>query len=187
MPPVRTEQERNVRIVLGVLAAVVLLGLVTGGLLYMGVELPPYGLRSYYTASDGYAAPANPVIVPPGTVARGSGMRNTDPGGAPAALDAGRRAYAVNCAMCHGEPGRGPGPVGESYVPPPPDVSRSVAARADAQLYQSITRGIRSTPTAEAARYLPETWHAFPEISARERWAVVRYLRTAFGAPPQRY
>lgn len=81
--------------------------------------------------------------------------------------------------MCHGTPGGPPGPVAEHYQPRPPDLAEHLPHHSDAQLYSLITYGIRSTPTPEASRYLPEQWHAFrATTSPRERWAMVAYLRS---------
>src|SRR5205823_8151532 len=104
--------------------------------------------------------------------------RLTNPlAGDPAGLPAGKQAYDINCAMCHGSPGRAIGPVGESYLPRPPDLARQVPQRSAGHLYCDITEGIRSTPTPEAARYLPREWHAFREITTpKERWAIVAYM-----------
>lgn len=213
-----SEQERNLRIV-KVIAALVVLGvIVTGALLYVGAEVPPYDLRTYYTSASGYASPPRPGVVPVGTVARGAlalkdgggqqsavsgqssgsgsippGLGGREPnaqGPTPIAdlrnplhpeaetLGLGERAYGVNCAMCHGEGGRGIGPVGKVYQPRPPDLSKRLPGQPDGRLYIQITEGIRSTPTPEAARYLPREWHAFREITTpRERWAILTYLK----------
>ncbi len=41
----------------------------------------------------------------------------------PEALQRGRTDYHYYCVFCHGERGKGDGPVGESYVPRPADLS----------------------------------------------------------------
>lgn len=88
--------------------------------------------------------------------------------------------YVTNCAMCHGDRGHGDGPVGESYIPRPPDLTGpEIAATSDGQIYYSITNGILSEPIPEAARYIPRDWHAFrQELSDRDRWALVALVRT---------
>lgn len=238
MPPVADEQQRNLRTLSRVVIALGVALIVVLGALYLGVELPPFEMRKYYTSPTGYAPPPRPVVVPPGTVARGA-LSLAGPGEEPQRVDGGelrvdgptktgsassqpstinpppstnhgpstlnpqpptierlrnpladdpetvrfgRRAYTVNCAMCHGEPGQGIGPVGELYTPRPPDLAQHVSQHSEGALYAAITLGIRSTPTPEAARYLPREWHAFRgRTSPKERWAMVTYLRSAFG------
>ncbi|HET6384759.1 MAG TPA: cytochrome c [Armatimonadota bacterium] len=104
-----------------------------------------------------------------------------------AAVIQGETVYVMNCMMCHGRTGRGDGAVGESYTPKPPDLhSAAVQALPDGALFYSVTNGILSTPVPEAARYIPRDWHAFKdELSPRQRWAVVDFVRAlAAGREP---
>lgn len=185
MPPVAEEQSRNLCILGALAAAVILVALIAGYALYSGAELPSAEMRTGHTSADGYAPPAHPAVVPSGSVPRGV-PAPTAPGrperealtGDAATLALGKRAYDVNCAMCHGAPGGEPGPVGKTYVPRPPDLAQHAAAYPPERLYAMITDGIRSTPTPEAARYLPREWHAFRAITtSRERRAMVRYIK----------
>jgi mono/diheme cytochrome c family protein len=164
----KSEQERNLAL-LGRLAIVpVVAALAIAILLYVGVELPPYGMREYLTSATGYAAPPRSRAAVAGTVPRSGSVR----------IASGESLYRVNCAMCHGEPDRNVGPVAERYLPRPPDLTGYVRKHPAERLYRAITEGIRSTPTPEARRYLPDDWHAFRSLmSERERRAVVAYLR----------
>jgi mono/diheme cytochrome c family protein len=187
MPPIAEEQSRNLRILGALIAAFILLVIVAGYALYSGAELPPAEMQTGHSSSDGYAPPAHPEIVPGGSVPRGVPVPAAP--GRPereavtpdaATLSLGKRAYDVNCAMCHGAPGGETGPVGKTYVPRPPDLAGHAAAYPPERLYAMITDGIRSTPTPEAARYLPREWHAYRAITtSRERWAMVRYIRSS--------
>lgn len=194
MPPVNDEQANNLSVLRAVAGVLVITLLVIGAGLYFGWELPPARMRTYYTSATGYAPPPRAGVIPPGTVARGAldlapsteaaaeGLTNPLAGD-PAAGVLGKKAYTVNCAMCHGEPGGAIGPVGEVYRPQPPPLAEHLPEHSDGRLYAMITYGIRSTPTRETAQYLPREWHAFEGItSARERWAIIAYLRSAFGA-----
>ena len=192
MPPLTrrplTEQQRNLWILAGAGATAMVLLALAGIALYFGYELPPAEMRNYYTSATGYAAPPRRGTHPEGTVPRGSlsfreGEAPAEPPPTPQILALGRQAYRVNCAMCHGEPGEGIGPVGERYTPRPPDLAEHVPRHTDQELYRAITEGIRSTPTPEAAQYLPVEWHAFrAEVPARERHAIIAYLRSLFPA-----
>lgn len=227
MPPLTrqlTEQQRNLWILAGIgvgLLSLVFLAVVA---LYLGYELPPAEMRTYYTSPTGYAAPPQRGVVPPGSVPRGAltlpsaseelpdpgldptrsrspapapnlpesagaGHAAVPPGAErlrnpltrdPATLEFGRRQYLINCAMCHGEVGQPIGPVGERYIPRPPNLAEHVPGHSEGYLYYTITAGIRSVPTQEAAQYLPEEWHSFRgRTSAQERWAIVAYLKAA--------
>lgn len=193
MSPVKSDQQRRLRLLGSAAAALFFLFLLAGMALYEGWELPPLDLRDAHTTSDGYAPPPRAAAIPPGTVSRASlspanhltedGSSGVNPlASDPRAVSLGQRVYHVNCAMCHGEPGESIGPVGERYNPQPPPLQERVPALPEARLYASITEGIRSTPTPETAQYLPQEWHAFRTMtSERERWAAVAYLRSAFG------
>jgi len=249
MPPLKrefTDQERNLWTLAWIATAVASLAALAAVALYLGLELPPEEMRSYYTSTTGYAPPPGKGVAPPGSIPRGalvglnapgpqvdpnaSGQvtrpgglatgvaprpgRREDPApdGAPgrqprgagghaevpeearrmrnplardrSAVELGGRGYAVHCAMCHGEIGGTIGPVGERYTPRPPDLREHAPGHPDGYLYYTITAGIRSTPTPEAAQYLPREWHSFRgRLSARERWAIVSYLKAAAPTP----
>lgn len=192
MPPVKSEQTRNLRIIGTAGTVLFLLLLLSGMALYLGWELPPLDLRGEHATPDGYATPPRAVTAPPGTVTRASLsaanaiIPSADPNRNPLAADPeaislGQQVYHVNCEMCHGKPGEAIGAVGERYNPHPPPLIERVPGASDARLYASVTDGIRSTPSAETARYLPQEWHAYQAmLSDRERWAVVAYLRSAY-------
>jgi cytochrome c oxidase cbb3-type subunit 2 len=100
-------------------------------------------------------------------------------GGGPdseAARELGREVYQNHCAGCHGERGDGAGPAATFLSPLPRDFTAGVfkfrttpsgALPTDADLFRTITRGVRWTA-------MP-TWH---EVNDKERLAVVAYLKT---------
>lgn len=208
MSPVAQEQQRNLKILTLALAALVLLIALGGWYLFTGVELPPYEMRHYYTSATGYAPPPGRQPAPPGTIARGSTrlqepslpstaaaisgpdraltppeadrlVNPARPDSATVAL--GKAQCDANCRMCHGAPGEAIGPVGEAYTPRPPDLRTRVRLHSDGALFFLITNGIRSTPTPETARYIPDEWHSFRDLmTPRERWAAVTYMRHSF-------
>ena len=191
-------QERNLRLIRGLVLAVVPVILVLGALIYGGHELPPWSMR-YNQAADatGYQPPPTQQFVVAGAVPR-SGLPHAYPdlpGGLvpaaaaqrvnpvandPKALTAGKLIYSENCAFCHGVNGLGDGPAGESYIPHPPDLTNLKAQSLSAgTMYYQITNGILSTPVPEAKKYLPREWHAFRgTINERDRWAVVSYVKS---------
>ena len=74
--------------------------------------------------------------------------------------------YGIYCAICYGADGAGAGVLAE-YFPRMPDLrAPAVQRRADGRLYATIRRGGFRMPAYADS------------LSAAERWAVVRHLRT---------
>lgn len=74
--------------------------------------------------------------------------------------------YRYYCLMCHGQDGSGEGPVGNSYVPKPADLtSPEIAAMTDGQLYRAMLYGVGHDPVLEQT-VLPE-----------HRWPIVMHVR----------
>ncbi len=100
------------------------------------------------TAAEAAAMP-NPVRVTAESVARG------------------KLYYEYYCQMCHGVGGTAPGPVGESYVPPPLGLtSAKVAAMSDGALAYAMGRGMGHDPVLEST------------VPLDRRWCIVNYLRS---------
>jgi len=84
-----------------------------------------------------------------------------------ASVNAGRRLYDVNCAMCHGEGGKGDGPVASAYIPQPADLtSQRVQSLTDGDIFLRITNGFGTMPDFRK------------KLSPDERWQIVNYVRT---------
>ena len=87
-------------------------------------------------------------------------------------IAAGSVIYEQNCVVCHGEEGRGDGPLAASLSPKPVDLREHTAAHTESVLYQFISRGVQGTA-------MP----AFEEsLSDEERWHVLNFIVDAF--PP---
>jgi len=55
--------------------------------------------------------------------------------------------YQYYCLFCHGEEGRGDGPVGKSYMPPPPDLQSSrILGYSDDRLVKAMLTGVGHDP-----------------------------------------
>lgn len=90
----------------------------------------------------------------------------------PTVLSNGRIYYGYYCVMCHGADGRGNGPVGQSYVPKPTDLtSASVTGMTDGRLYRGMLSGVGHSPVMDQT-VLPE-----------HRWPLVLYVRTLSKSP----
>jgi mono/diheme cytochrome c family protein len=102
-----------------------------------------------------FAGPAAPEP----TEEQAAAMRNP---AAPSAesVERGRLYYGYYCQMCHGAAGVLPGPVGESYVPAPTDLtSAKVAAMSDGALAYAMVRGTGHDPALESTVLLERRWH----------------------------
>lgn len=80
--------------------------------------------------------------------------------------------YGYYCLMCHGSDGRGNGPVGQSYVPKPADLtSPAVSGLPDGEIYRRMLAGTGHSPV------LAQT------VPPNQRWPIVTYVRTFKGRP----
>lgn len=88
-------------------------------------------------------------------------------------LNRGRERFGIYCAPCHGAEGAGNGPINQAavalkegkWVPATNLMTQMIRDRADGQLFQAISDGVRSMPSYSS------------QISVRDRWAIVAYVR----------
>lgn len=83
-------------------------------------------------------------------------------------LARGKMLYDIHCALCHGPEGKGNGPIAPflSKIPPANLTDEGVVAQSDGALFLIITNGV------------PGAMPALREnLTVRERWDVVNYLR----------
>lgn len=82
-------------------------------------------------------------------------------------LESGRIYYGYYCLMCHGDRGRGDGPVGVSYQPKASDLTTvRVFSLSDGEIYRRMLKGTGHDPVME------ET------VQPDERWPIVLYIRS---------
>jgi mono/diheme cytochrome c family protein len=113
--------------------------------------------REQIKAKDEAASLGNPVPATAESVARGADL------------------YRMNCVVCHGEHGRGDGPVGKKFDPAPVDLNKDYTQnQTDGQLFFTLTRGRVAMPFYRDA------------LSREERWDVINYLRSEFGKNKKR-
>lgn len=75
--------------------------------------------------------------------------------------------YGHYCRMCHGPKGDGDGPVGESYVPKPTDLtSEAVTGLTDGQVYARMLTGTGHSPVMVGT------------VPPGQRWPIVLYVRS---------
>lgn len=123
-------------------------------------SVPTTGREVAYTAEQA-ARLANPV------------PRNA------ASLEAGKKLYDVNCAMCHGQKGLGDGTVAAFFkaalstdptiVVPADYTAPAIVSQTDGQLFYTLTDGKARMP-------------GFGKLlTPQERWALVNYIRSLQG------
>lgn len=84
-------------------------------------------------------------------------------------VEQGEKVAKVNCVSCHGAKGKGDGPAAVALNPKPADwTSKRVQDMSDGEIFWKMTTGRGAMP---AWRHLPE----------KDRWAIVRYVRTLAG------
>jgi mono/diheme cytochrome c family protein len=95
-------------------------------------------------------------------------LRNPVPA-TPTSLENGKDLYGIYCALCHGENGKGGGPVAAKFVPPPDITAAFFRQRSDGFIYATIRSGGPLMPAQGEA------------LSVTERWDIVNYLRSLQG------
>ena len=83
---------------------------------------------------------------------------------------AGQAVFTLHCATCHGETGKGDGPLGVVLNPRPADLSQHAipGVHTDSQLYEWITNGFPGSA-------MP-AWKS--RLSDTDRWHLVNFIRT---------
>ncbi len=88
----------------------------------------------------------------------------------PESLARGREMYVLHCLVCHGEQGRGNGPVGQKFVPQPMELNLDyVQLQPDGQLFYTISHGSIAMPFYRQA------------MPAEDRWHLVNFIKEVFG------
>ena len=77
--------------------------------------------------------------------------------------------YDTNCVLCHGSTGKGDGPAASALNPRPKSLAdKAVQAQSDGELFWKISEGRGAMP-------------AWKQLSEKERWSLVHYLRSLAG------
>ncbi len=119
----------------------------------------------------GEGVPSNPVTADEVSIARGAQL------------------YSIHCQMCHGDAGQGNGTIAAFLVKKKPAdlTSDLVQSKADGSLFLTISNGIFNPdntlfPDVEFSGQMPPLNE---NLTVRERWDVVNFLRTLKAAEQQ--
>ena len=124
---------------------------------------PQYSVPVYGTSAAGFAYSHTPAIA---TLDSMASIQNPVPADA-RSLHNGRMYYSINCAVCHGDAGKGDGPITKTKPPaifPPPLIGASAEGRTDGYLWAIIRNGRGAMPS-------------YNRIEESDRWDVVNYIR----------
>ena len=80
----------------------------------------------------------------------------------------GNSLYAMHCASCHGDSGRGDGAAAAALDPAPSDLAVHVPLHTDAEIYDFVANGIDGTAMVARAG----------ELTSDEIWHIINYVRT---------
>lgn len=91
-----------------------------------------------------------------------------------AVLAKAKTVYEENCLMCHGEAGKGDGPMASMLKEKPTDVSdaKIIGEATDGEIFWFITKGKKPMPNFEN------------KLSEEERWSLVHLMRSLSKTKP---
>jgi mono/diheme cytochrome c family protein len=122
---------------------------------------PQNSVPVYGSLAPGYAFSHAPMIA---TLDSMASIQNPTPADA-RSLHNGRMYYQINCAVCHGEAGKGDGPILRAKaIFPPPLVGPSAEGKSDGYIWAIIRNGRGAMPS-------------YNRIEEMDRWDVVNYVR----------
>ena len=168
--------DRHLMIVLGrlVLLLVVLGGVATAGMLItyevIGVEWlsTMENQVSLRPMEKSLPMPERSVPIEGAAYAPGTGTPLNPVPADEESISRGEWFYQVNCALCHGESGKGDGPMSEKMRRKPADLTGvNATGLADGDIFIIITHGMPGT--------MPSL---IENLDPGERWDVVNYVRT---------
>ena len=81
--------------------------------------------------------------------------------------------FSQNCIQCHGESGRGDGPLASTLPIPPANLYDHIPYHPDPFFFDVMTNGFTGLMPAFGG-----------VINEEDRWNILNYLRTTFGTPP---
>jgi mono/diheme cytochrome c family protein len=132
---------------------------------------------SFRPMEDPLPVPARSVPVEGAAFVPGAGSPVNPVPSSPDSLARGQSFYAINCALCHGNQGKGDGPIAKDLIRKPSDLTGvNVAPLSDGEIFQVITSGVQ--PPAGTKGGMPALRE---NLTVNDRWDVVNYVRSLQG------
>lgn len=151
--------------ILAVVGAVAILAAAVGGALAASMLRRGFSARDEPSAVEAALARRMRSLAAGGELRR---LRNPV-GSSPEVLAEGREHWAGECALCHGNDGRGQTEIGRNLYPRAPDMRQpATQQRSDGELYAIIENGIRLTGMPAWGTGAPDS---------KESWALVSFIR----------
>ncbi len=158
------------KILLGFIAAVVLLALAAAALIYNGTYnvaavrgLHPWLGWALHTAMVQSVRRRAASITPPPNLAE------LAPGGA--------QDFAEMCVQCHGAPGKARGEIGRGLAPAPPSLKDAARRWAAAEIFWIVKNGVHMTGMPAFG----------PTHDDQRLWRIVAFVNSLPGMTPQQY
>ena len=122
------------------------------------------------------AAPEAPAAPHPATISAEDKARKNPVGFTEVSVARGKKIYATQCALCHGDKGDGKGELASDMKLTLPDFTKpdTLKERTDGELF-AIIGGWKDPMPAQAGR-----------LTDTHRWNLVNYLRAVSGKVPQK-
>ena len=176
---------------IGVFAVILL---IIGVLAIFAFDVVKIEWISFMEIQPSYASQEKPLPVPPQSIPV-EGAAYIPANGAPSnpvpadetSIARGAELFNINCTQCHGVDGKGSGTIAAFLVKKKPAdlTSEAVQAKSDGSMFLTMSNGIFNAenslfPDVEFSGQCPPLNE---NLSVRERWDVVNYVRT-LGAQP---
>jgi mono/diheme cytochrome c family protein len=168
--------------------------LVIGALATFAFDVIKIDWVVFMEIQDSFGSQEKPLVVPAKSVpvegaAYIPGVEPTNPVAADdVSVSRGAQLFSINCSQCHGIDGKGSGTIAAFLVKKKPaDLTGETAqGLSDGQIFMTITDGIFNAenslfPDVEFSGQCPPLNE---NLSVRERWDVVNYVRTLGAAQP---
>lgn len=157
------------------LVVFLVVGVLFGGLMIFTYDVIKIDWISFMEIQPSYDAQEKPLPVParsipidgPVSIPNMGAPVNPVPADA-VSLERGRTLYEINCVMCHGASGEGNGQIAAFLANKPANLTLPVTQnKSDGALFLTLTNGVTGRMPAMVEN-----------LTVRDRWDVVNYLRT---------
>jgi mono/diheme cytochrome c family protein len=150
------------------------------GLLFT-YQIIPIDWVSFMEIQPSFLAMEDPLPLPPNSVpiegaayVPGAGSAINPISNDEASLARGQSMYQIHCSLCHGDKGKGDGPVAEALIRKPANLtSVNVIQLSEGEIFQVITDGV--LPGEGRKGGMPSLRE---NLSISDRWDVVNYVRS---------